>query len=104
MLALLGVQYDGCGKKKMNLDSKAGKGIHIDNFIARECILYALIGGIFSVGNGVTNNFLVLIGKERMITNISLFFVVNATLLFLLRLTIGKILDKVSILFIVNAN
>lgn len=102
MLALLGVQYDGCGKKKMNLDSKAGKGIHIDNFIARECILYALIGGIFSVGNGVTNNFLVLIGKERMITNISLFFVVNATLLFLLRLTIGKILDKVSILFIVN--
>lgn len=57
----------------MNLDSKVGKGIHIDNFIARECILYALIGGIFSVGNGVTNNFLVLIGKERMITNISLF-------------------------------
>ena len=38
MLALLGVQYDGCGKKKMNLDSKVGKGIHIDNFIARECI------------------------------------------------------------------
>jgi MFS family permease len=76
--------------------------ISLDGLIARECIAYALIGGLFSLGNGIINSFLVLIGSERSIIGISLFFSVNAIVLFLMRLTVGKIIDRAKLLLIVN--
>ncbi|MBP5304946.1 MAG: MFS transporter, partial [Lachnospiraceae bacterium] len=45
---------------------------------------------------------LVLLGEERGIANITLFFTINALFLFLLRVTIGKVLDKTSLLLVVS--
>lgn len=72
------------------------------NLIAKECIVYALVAGVFSLGNGIVNSFLVLVGAERHIIGIALFFSVNAGVLFLIRLMIGKIADRNSLSFIVN--
>lgn len=103
VVILLGFSYHGGNIFNLNNEeNKKLTGFRLRDLIASECILYALIGGLFSIGNGVTSNFLVLIGEERSIANISFFFVVNASVLFLLRLTIGKVLDKASLLLTVN--
>lgn len=81
--------------------SEKRKGIRLDGLVARECVVYALIGGLFSLGNGIVNSFLVLIGSERSIIGISLFFSVNAIVLFMMRLTVGKIIDRAQLLVIV---
>ena len=101
ILAGFGYRPEGGAGVRLTEDISL-KSFRPGNLIAKECILYALIGGLFSVGNGVTSNFLVLIGEERGIANISLFFVINASVLFLLRLTIGKVLDRASLLWVVN--
>lgn len=72
------------------------------DLIAKECIVYALVAGLFSLGNGIVNSFLVLVGEERNIIGIALFFSVNAGVLFVLRLIIGKIADRKSLSYIVN--
>lgn len=71
--------------------------------IAKECIVYALIAGLFSMGNGIVNSFLVLLGETKSIANISLFFSVNAIALFLLRMLIGRLADNMNLFIIVNA-
>lgn len=81
---------------------KKRKKITFDNLIAKECIIYALVAGLFSLGNGILNSFLVLVGTERSIPNIALFFSVNAVVLFFMRLTIGKVADKARLLIIVD--
>lgn len=41
--------------------------------VAWECLFYALTAGMFSMTNGITSSFLVLLGDERGIVNIALF-------------------------------
>jgi predicted MFS family arabinose efflux permease len=72
------------------------------SMIALPCIVYALIGGLFSLENGVVNSFLVLVAEERNISGISMFFTINAAVLFVIRMAVGKIVDKHSITLIVN--
>lgn len=74
------------------------------DLVAKECIVYALVAGMFSLGNGIVNSFLVLVGEERNIVGIALFFSVNAGVLFLLRLVVGKVVDRKSLTFIVNVS
>ena len=74
----------------------------LDRLIAKECIFYALIAGLFSMGNGIVSSFLVLAGEARHIPNIALFFSANAIVLFLLRLLTGTIIDKANLILIVN--
>lgn len=97
----VGLRYANAASMEGQSSIKRGK-FSLDGLIARECIVYALIGGLFSLGNGIVNSFLVLIGSERSITGISLFFSVNAIVLFLMRLTVGKIIDRATLLVIVS--
>lgn len=76
----------------------------VHNLIAKECIVYALVGGVFSLGNGIVSAFLVLLGEERTIVGIVLFFSVNAVALFLLRFVGGKIADRFSLSLVVNTS
>jgi predicted MFS family arabinose efflux permease len=76
----------------------------LKNLIAPECIFYALIAGLFSMSNGIINSFLFLFGDERGISQIALFFTVNAIFLFVLRVTIGKVLDKTNLLLTVTVS
>lgn len=73
-----------------------------DNLIVKEAIVYALTAGLFSLGNGIVNSFLVLLGDERGISNVGLFFSVNAAVLFAVRLLTGRVIDKSGLTVIVN--
>jgi MFS family permease len=68
--------------------------IRFEHFIVKECIVYALVSGLFSLCNGVTSSFMVLLGEERGIANIALFFSVNAIVVFILRFVVGRLIDK----------
>lgn len=76
---------------------KIGTAIRFENLIVKDCIVYALVSGLFSLGNGITSSFLVLLGEERGISNIALFFSVNAIVLFILRFMVGRFIDRSSI-------
>ena len=76
--------------------------ISVQNLIARDCLIYALVAGMFSMCNGVVNSFLQLLGTSRNISGIPLFFSVNAIILFVLRLFMGKVMDKSGLTGVVN--
>ena len=77
-------------------------GLTFGKLIAVECLLYALTAGMFSMANGVTSSFLVLLGEQRGISNIALFFTMNAVCLFFIRILMGRIADCTSVLGIVG--
>ena len=76
--------------------------ISLRDLIAVECIAYALTGGMFSMLNGVTSSFLVMVGEQRGIGHIALFFTVNAIILFIVRLLMGKVSDSAPLLWVVS--
>ena len=82
--------------------AKPKKKLSFDSLIAKEVIVYAAIGGMFSFGNGIVSSFLVLVSEERAITNVGLFFSVGAIVLFILRLFVGKLADKQGLTLVVN--
>ena len=92
---------------KTNKTEKQKKAVgkfvfRLDNLVAKEVIVFALTAGLFSLGNGIVNSFLVLWGEEQGISNIGLFFTVNAAVLFAVRLLTGKAIDKSGLSIIVN--
>lgn len=70
------------------------KGIHFEDLISVKVLPYAILGGIFSMSNGIISSYLVLLGDDRGITNISIYFTVNALMLLLVRPFAGKLADK----------
>jgi len=76
----------------------------VGRIIALECVGYALVGGMFSLTNGITTAFLVPLGAERGIQDISLFFTVNGIVLIVIRMMIGKVIDKISLTTIVTVS
>ena len=73
-----------------------------NDFIAKKFILYALVCGMFSFYNGIANSFMLFIGEERAILNISLFFTVSSAVLLLVRILAGKTSDRGSLTVLVN--
>jgi MFS family permease len=73
---------------------KIGAALRFENLIVKDCIVYALVSGLFSLGNGITSSFLVLLGEERGIANIAIFFSANAIVLFILRFLVGRFIDR----------
>lgn len=88
--------------KSSKTGTKVKMKITLQSLIAREVIVYAAIGGMFSLGNGIVGSFLILLGQERDIANISLFFSVGAIVLFILRLFVGRIVDRKGLTLVVN--
>ena len=91
-------------EKKMPAVKKRGVPFSFGKIIAIPCIVYALIGGLFSLENGVVNSFLLLAAEEKGIDGISLFFTLNAAVLFGIRMTVGRIVDRHSLTAIVNVS
>lgn len=81
--------------------SQRKKGIHFEDLISVKVLPYAVLGGIFSMSNGIISSYLVLLGDNRGIANISIYFTVNALVLLLVRPFAGKLADKKGTGFIV---
>jgi predicted MFS family arabinose efflux permease len=76
----------------------------LDSMIAKEALAYAIIGGIFSFGNGVVNSFLKLLADERGIAGYAVYFTISAFVLFGMRIVIGRVVDKQGLGLIVNVS
>jgi predicted MFS family arabinose efflux permease len=96
ILFLVKEKAHGAGKPK-----NVKTAFRFQNLVAKECIVYAMVAGLFSLGNGITSSFLVLLGENRGINNIALFFTVNALILLVMRLMIGRVVDKSGLTLIV---
>lgn len=69
-------------------------GLHFSDLIAPKLIPYAIFGGLFSLCNGLISSFLAMLGDERGIVNVGIFFTINAATLLLVRIFGGKLMDK----------
>lgn len=74
--------------------SRPASPITFRDIVALEILPLSLIGGLFSLGNGLVASFLVLLGKERGIAGIGAYFALNALFLFFTRPVAGKIYDR----------
>ena len=74
--------------------SQRKKKLIMGDLIAVELLPLALMGGVFSMTNGLVSSFLVLIGDARHIANIGLYFSINALCLLFVRPFAGRLSDK----------
>ena len=74
--------------------------ISLKDIIAFEILALSLIGGLFSLGNGLVTSFLVLLGVERNISGVGLFFTVYALFLIFIRPISGKLYDQKGLSYI----
>lgn len=88
--------------KKAGVEGSTKAKLTLQSLIAKEVVMYTIVGGMFSFSNGVISSFLILLGKERQIANAGFFFSVGAIVLFAIRLFIGRIVDKQGLTLIVN--
>ena len=75
--------------------------LSFSDFFMKELIIYVVLIGLFSVGNGIISYYLKLMGNERGIENISLFFTVYALSMLVVKPFAGKLQDKVGISMII---
>ncbi|MGI6039549.1 MAG: MFS transporter [Clostridiales bacterium] len=87
-LILLLISYDYTPSKENR------RKFDINNLISLRILPYACIMGLFSCGNALTNTYLALIGDERNIANIALFFTANSVAMIAVRPFTGKLLDR----------
>ena len=73
------------------------KSKSFDDYFEKKLIVYVILIGIFSIGNGIISYYLKPMGELRNISNISLFFTVYALVLVVIKPFVGKLQDKVGL-------
>ena len=73
----------------------------LKNLIAKEAIIFACMMGLFSAGNSLMSTYSAIIGEERNIPNISVFYTAYAVAALIVRPFSGKLLDKRGLTLIV---
>lgn len=73
---------------------RAERKIDLQNLICLDILPYAAILCLFSAGSGLVSSMLVLVGDERGIANIGLFFTVYSVAMVLIRPVAGKLVDS----------
>ena len=68
--------------------------LRLGELFAIELLLLSAISGLFSVMNGVASSYLSMLGDERGIANISIFFTISSVAVLLIRPAAGKLQDK----------
>ena len=73
---------------------------NINDFISLQIFPFALLTGLFSCCNGIVNSFLTLLGDERGIEGVGVFFTAYSVILIVTRPITGKLYDQKGIKFI----
>ncbi len=81
--------------------AKARK-IQLSDLFAFKYMGWMLLATLFSCGTGLVSTFIAIIGEERAITNIALYFTVYSGFMVFLKPSIGKIVDRVEVKKIVT--
>ena len=77
------------------------KGIHLGQLIAMEFFGFMILAALFSSGSGLISTYLAIIGEERGIANIALYFTLYSASMVILRPLTGRLLDKKGVYFLV---
>ncbi len=94
VLSLLGIALLSQVPYKHKKNEQKREKIKLSNLIAFSIIPYALLSGLFSMTTQLANSFIALLGEERGIANVGLFFTVYSIVALVLRPISGKILDR----------
>lgn len=70
------------------------RSLRLRELFAAELLLLSAVSGLFSVMNGVASSYLSMLGDERGIINISVFFTISSAAVLLIRPAAGKLQDK----------
>lgn len=81
-------------------DEQKKRKIVLSDLIEPSLIPYAFLIGMFSLANGLTTSFLALLGDNRGIANVSLFFTAHSIGMLAIRPIAGPITDKKGIGFV----
>lgn len=76
---------------------KQRRKILLSDLLSLKILHFALIGGLFSLLNGVISSFIILLSDERQIQGIGTVFALSAVVLFLIRPFAGRLSDRQNI-------
>lgn len=96
-IILLRVPYTHSPKQELSWEKFK---IKFSDFFATELIVYVILISVFSFGNGLLNTYIKLMGDDRGIANVGLFFTANSIAMVAIRPLAGKLNDKKGLSFI----
>ena len=70
------------------------KKYNLSDFVALELLPNVIVIAMLTIGIGLVNSYIVMLGSERNISGVGLFFVVNSVLLVITRPYLGRLTDK----------
>jgi len=85
----------------LSLDGSPKTPLRLQNLIAMELLPNAAFVSIFAMGTGLATSFLVIMGNERSIYGVGVYFFVNAFVVLVTRPYIGRLTDRKSPAFII---
>lgn len=74
--------------------------LSVSNLIAKEVLALAGFSCLFSLSNGLMSNFISVLGDDRGILNISLYFTVNAVVMAVTKPLSGRLTDRYGLHYI----
>ena len=86
-------------RQEPHVPGKTAK-FNVNDFISLQIFPFALLTGLFSCCNGIVNSFLALLGDERGIKGVGVFFTAYSVILIVTRPITGKLYDQKGIKFI----
>ena len=86
-------------RQEPHVPGKSAK-FNMNDFISLQIFPFALLTGLFSCCNGIVNSFLALLGDERGIKGVGVFFTAYSVILIVTRPITGKLYDEKGIKFI----
>jgi len=73
---------------------KARLKLHMADFIDVKLVPIAILGGLFTFSVSTINSFIAMMGDNRGIANIGIYFIINSIMLLAIRPVSGKLNDK----------
>lgn len=72
----------------------ARRGVRLRDLFAVELALFALMGSLFSMSNGITTSYLSMLADERAIAGVGLFFTVSSVAVLVSKPFSGRLMDR----------
>ena len=81
--------------------SGASRKITLDSLMAVEFTGFMILAALFAAGSGLISTYLAILGEERSIANIAVYFTVYSAFMVFLRPLVGRLLDRKGVYFVV---
>ena len=83
------------------VDTSAKKKYRLQDFVAVELLPNVMFAALLTVGIGLANSYIVMLGNERGIPNIGFYFVITSAVLLFSRPFMGRLADKKGVPYVI---